>query len=29
MLKNFHKRKKYIVGISSNKKIAYVEVSAR
>lgn len=29
MLKNFHKRKKYIVGISSNKKIEYVEVSAR
>lgn len=29
MLKNFHKRKKYIVEISSNKKIEYVEVSAR
>ena len=29
MLKNFYKRKKYIVGISSNKKIEYVEVSAK
>lgn len=29
MLKNFNKRKKYIVGISSNKKMEYVEVSAK
>ena len=29
MLKNFNKRKKYIVSISSNKKMEYVEVSAK
>lgn len=29
MLKNFNKRKKYIVGISSNKKMEYIEVSAK
>lgn len=29
MLKNFNNRKKYIVEISSNKKIEYIEVSAK
>lgn len=29
MLKNFNKRKKYIVSISSNKKMEYAEVSAK
>lgn len=29
MLKNFNKRKKYIVGIGSNKKMEYIEVSAK